>query len=315
MAKVSVVHAAPPDCPRGTQSRLPGVVSSPRFGPSTIKTAYTYTLDDVFLPWCARNQISEVEQLNQRVLDRFTAELLDSPASAGSPCLSTPSITMSAWSGSSWPGARPRARRLPASRSFPASPSGSLNPQPGGDRQARAVRSCGTRQADHPAPCRHRDPRGRAVRTKGGRHRHVAAGPQSLSQDPGQGLKGATRSDRPAVDAPPGSLSARPTGRGPQTPGLRLSRRNAQGDFASLTPSGILQLLRRTAERAGIDRRVHPHLFRHSFATEALRRGMNPVQLAQLLGHSGLRMIEQVYAHLNAADGYEAVMRMLTSER
>ena len=42
---------------------------------------------------------------------------------------------------------------------------------------------------------------------------------------------------------------------------------------------------------------------------------MNPVQLAQLLGHSGLRMIEQVYAHLNAADGYEAVMRMLTSER
>jgi len=26
-------------------------------------------------------------------------------------------------------------------------------------------------------------------------------------------------------------------------------------------------------------------------------------------------MIEQVYAHLNAADGYEAVMRMLTSER
>jgi hypothetical protein len=26
-------------------------------------------------------------------------------------------------------------------------------------------------------------------------------------------------------------------------------------------------------------------------------------------------MIEQVYAHLNAADGYEAVMRMLTSDR
>jgi integrase len=54
---------------------------------------------------------------------------------------------------------------------------------------------------------------------------------------------------------------------------------------------------------------------RHSFATEALGRGMNPVQLAQLLGHSGLRMIEHVYAHLNAADGYEAVMKMLATER
>jgi integrase len=39
------------------------------------------------------------------------------------------------------------------------------------------------------------------------------------------------------------------------------------------------------------------------------------VQLAQLLGHSGLRMIEQVYAHLNAADGYDAVMRMLTLDK
>ena len=61
--------------------------------------------------------------------------------------------------------------------------------------------------------------------------------------------------------------------------------------------------------------RLHPHLFRHSFATEALRRGMNPVQLGQLLGHGGLRMIEQVYANLNAADGYGAVMKMLTADR
>lgn len=93
------------------------------------------------------------------------------------------------------------------------------------------------------------------------------------------------------------------------------ARRDAHGEYAPLTTSGVLQLLRNAADRAGITRRVNPHLFRHSFATEALRRGMNPVQLAKLLGHSGLRMIEQVYAHLNAADGYEAVMRMLTNER
>jgi integrase len=42
---------------------------------------------------------------------------------------------------------------------------------------------------------------------------------------------------------------------------------------------------------------------------------MNPVQLAQLLGHSGLRMIEQIYAHLNADDGYDTMLRMLTCDR
>ncbi len=39
---------------------------------------------------------------------------------------------------------------------------------------------------------------------------------------------------------------------------------------------------------------------------------MNPVQLAQLLGHSGLRIIEQLYGHQNDADGYQALMRILT---
>ncbi len=64
----------------------------------------------------------------------------------------------------------------------------------------------------------------------------------------------------------------------------------------------------------------------HSYAGDGrlLRLGLQAYALgiayefdqpARLLGHSGLRMIEQVYAHLNAADGYEAVMRMLTTER
>jgi hypothetical protein len=42
---------------------------------------------------------------------------------------------------------------------------------------------------------------------------------------------------------------------------------------------------------------------------------MNPLQLAQLFGYRGLRMIEQVYARLNAADRYVAVVHVLTSER
>jgi len=47
---------------------------------------------------------------------------------------------------------------------------------------------------------------------------------------------------------------------------------------------GMLQLVKSAADRAGIKKRVDPHLFRHSFATEALPRGMNVVQLARILG-------------------------------
>jgi integrase len=45
---------------------------------------------------------------------------------------------------------------------------------------------------------------------------------------------------------------------------------------------------------------VHPHLFRHSLATNLLRRNVNPVQVRDILGHSSLAMIDRVYSHLVA---------------
>ncbi|MDB5067864.1 MAG: phage integrase family protein [Chloroflexi bacterium] len=92
-------------------------------------------------------------------------------------------------------------------------------------------------------------------------------------------------------------------------------RRTPGGDFAALTLSGILQLLRSATQRAGITKRVHPHLLRHSFATEAMRRGMNPIQLSQILGHNSLRMIERTYTHLNVTDAYDAMIKLLSTER
>jgi len=58
----------------------------------------------------------------------------------------------------------------------------------------------------------------------------------------------------------------------------------------------------------GIKKRVYPHLFRHSFATWALGQGMNPVQLKDILGHSTLAMITNVYSHLAPEDAYAALM-------
>ncbi len=45
--------------------------------PSTIDNAYRYALDDIFVPWCAEQGITEPGQLNQRALDRFTSGLLE----------------------------------------------------------------------------------------------------------------------------------------------------------------------------------------------------------------------------------------------
>ena len=57
-------------------------------------------------------------------------------------------------------------------------------------------------------------------------------------------------------------------------------------------------------------KRVYPHLFRHSYATNALRGGMNPLELQRILGHSTLEMISRVYANLTPGDLYEAQVRI-----
>lgn len=284
--------------------------------PSTIKTAYTYTLVDVFLPWCAANEVTAPGQLTQRALDRFTAHLLDTPGKRGQP-LSRHTVhhyvrvvrQLLAWcktEGEAVTGARPQLPRLPRrvvdvltreeiDRLEAAAPSerDKLIIRLLADTGLRVGELCSLEAADVMTV---QDRRAfLKVRGKGSKERLVPLTPLLVR-----------RLDRYRRARPEDTHSQRI---------FLAARRNAQGDYAPLTTSGVLQLLRGAADRAGMSRRVHPHLLRHSFATEALRRGMNPVQLAQLLGHSGLRMIEQVYAHLNADDGYEALMRMLSAER
>ena len=94
---------------------------------------------------------------------------------------------------------------------------------------------------------------------------------------------------------------------------LTLKRRD-RIDYAPLSLAGLQATVWSLGQLAGIEKRVYPHLLRHSFATWALSRGMNPIQLAQILGHSSLRMIQQVYSHLTPADAYDALMRLLVDQ-
>ncbi|HEY6963096.1 MAG TPA: site-specific tyrosine recombinase/integron integrase [Gaiellaceae bacterium] len=71
---------------------------------------------------------------------------------------------------------------------------------------------------------------------------------------------------------------------------------NAQG--GPLTRAGAFLILRRLAEKAGLDpKRVHPHLLRHSFATHLLEGGADLRSVQEMLGHADLSTTE-LYTHV-----------------
>lgn len=92
----------------------------------------------------------------------------------------------------------------------------------------------------------------------------------------------------------------------------RRDRRTA--DYEPLTKSGVEQMVCAVADMAGIQKRTYPHLLRHSHATWALNRGMNPIMLAQVLGHSSLVMIQRNYAHSTPADAHELLAKLLVDD-
>jgi site-specific recombinase XerD len=49
---------------------------------------------------------------------------------------------------------------------------------------------------------------------------------------------------------------------------------------------------------------IHPHTFRHSFAIQLVRSGLDLRRVQQLLGHSNLNTT-QIYLRLNKDEGFE----------
>jgi len=61
------------------------------------------------------------------------------------------------------------------------------------------------------------------------------------------------------------------------------------------TARRIQQIVKDTAQRAGITKKVHPHLLRHTVATFLLEKGMPLEQIQKFLGHSKIETT-QIYA-------------------
>ena len=68
--------------------------------------------------------------------------------------------------------------------------------------------------------------------------------------------------------------------------------------YGPLGPRAIQKALQQIGERAQEQRRIHPHLMRHTFATSALNRGMRLDTIQRLLGHSSIGTT-QIYAELS----------------
>lgn len=67
---------------------------------------------------------------------------------------------------------------------------------------------------------------------------------------------------------------------------------------SQLTRVMIFTLLKQAAQRAGINKKISPHTFRHSFATHLLAGGANIRQVQELLGHENI-LTTEIYTHLD----------------
>jgi site-specific recombinase XerD len=314
MPDLTVVRAAKPSALATLVDDYLMACRAKGLSPNTIDNAYGYPLRKVFVPWCADKGVSDINAFDRRAVDAFSVFLMERTGSRGQ-TLSRDSVHAYVRAVRGFLNWCEREGETVAAR--PSLPKLSRRVLDVLDREEcrrliaaapterdRLILSilcdCGLRNSelcslDVTDVRRHDRQAFLRVHGKGARERLVPLPPKLL-----RGLERYERNVRPADT---------------RTTRLFVALRRApHSDYEALTRSGLLQLVRSAAKRANIAKRVHAHLLRHSFITNALRGGMNPMLVAQIAGHSSLRMIERVYSHLNSGDAYDALVLLLQQD-
>jgi integrase/recombinase XerD len=276
--------------------------------PKTLKQ-YRYSISAVFLSWCEEQGITEVGQLDQQKLDAFTVMLHDHRTAAGKP-LSRMSI-------------RTYIRPVRLMLNWAKGVGEDVKAKPQMPRRERRTRDVLSREEfallKEAMPSERDKLIIRIFADCGLRLEELT----QLNADDIVKLYGKHylrvlgKRDRPGDVPIPVEVLHRLERHIAKRPKDRISdavfladRRTRAGEHLALTSGGIYQVVKEAAPRAGITKRVHPHLLRHSWMTEMLRQGVNADQLSPIAGASPA-VISECYAHLTSEDSHDAVMRAL----
>ena len=74
---------------------------------------------------------------------------------------------------------------------------------------------------------------------------------------------------------------------------------NSRGQ--KLSRMSLWKIVNKYSLKAGVNKRVSPHMFRHSFATQLIRGGASLRAVQEMLGHSDISTT-QIYTHLDKAE-------------
>ena len=85
-------------------------------------------------------------------------------------------------------------------------------------------------------------------------------------------------------------------------------------DGDPVSDSYVRDMLKRLASRAGIEKRVHPHGLRHTFAVELEAAGATVTEISKLLGHSSISITSRYLDHLTNAEAGSALRALALPE-